>query len=326
MGTFQERLEAVLARYFICCADEHPAEHKSLLDPLTVTLSHVAPALEGCAHAFKRNLKAVVDTTAIPFQLTSASVRGRRFQQLHIAARIGMLRRVKAGETLPEALEREAYEDAQKEMDRELQDKDKQEQLARATVEELHAALANPAVASAAAEILRQGEVLTWGALEVLSRDLFVAILNARPAFAGVVAQDEDCRRLFQMKALPLETLSTYAFDVSGHMGSILADQHPVDSVPSMKAVFRTLFPGNERLRELLSNRSLWLISQRRHLIVHRRAIVDDTYISNTGDAVAPGDELCISAATLEADLVLIRDIGLELILSGTALLREGDA
>lgn len=59
---------------------------------------------------------------------------------------------------------------------------------------------------------------------------------------------------------------------------------------------------------------------------MHRRAIMDETYLSNTGDAGAPGDELCISAATLEADLVLVRDIGVELIRSGTALLHEADA
>ncbi len=320
MGTFQERLKEVLARYLICCTDEHPSHKTSHIHPLSVALSEFAPPLEGCVEALKRNLNAVVHTTTIPFQLISASVHERRFQQLHMAARIQMLTRVNAGEDLPEALQREAYEVAQREMDREL--KEKEEQFARATIEELHAALAKPPVASATAEILRQGEVLIWGALEVLSHDLFVTLLNTRPSLAAVVAQEDNCRRLFQIKALPMETLSTYAFDVSGHMGSILADQHPIDSVPTMRVVFRALFPANDRLHELLSSRSLWLIWQRRHLIVHRRAIVDDTYLSNTGDAATPGEELCISAATLEADLVLVRDIGVELIRSGTALLR----
>jgi hypothetical protein len=324
MGTFQERLEEVLARYLICCIDEHPGHKTDHLHPLTEALSEVAPALEGCVQALKRNLSAVVNTTTIPFQLMSASVQERRFQQLHMAARIRMLRKVTAGEDLPDALQREAYEVAREEMDKEL--KDNADHFARATVEELHSALAKPPFASAAAEILRQGEVLTWGALEVLSHDVFVTVLNARPNFAAVVAQEDNCKRFFQTKALPLETLSTYAFDLSSSMGSVLADQHPVDSVPMMRVVFRALFPDSGRLHELLSNRSLWLIWQRRNLIVHRRGIVDQTYLSNTGDACVLGEEICVSAAILEADLVLVRDIGIELIRSGTTLLRHAHA
>jgi hypothetical protein len=56
---------------------------------------------------------------------------------------------------------------------------------------------------------------------------------------------------------------------------------------------------------------------------VHRRAIVDEVYLSNTGDAAVAGEVLCISASTLEADLALVRDIGIELIRSGTTLLHE---
>lgn len=53
----------------------------------------------------------------------------------------------------------------------------------------------------------------------------------------------------------------------------------------------------------------MWLLSQRRHLIVHRRGIVDAQYLAKTGDSFRRA--LSDTSGGHPTILVEIRDIGL---------------
>jgi hypothetical protein len=67
-------------------------------------------------------------------------------------------------------------------------------------------------------------------------------------------------------------------------------------------------------LKDALEQKEMWVLNQRRHLIVHRRGIVDASYIANTGDALALGAELTISPNELERYLTLVADTGVKMI------------
>ena len=111
-----------------------------------------------------------------------------------------------------------------------------------------------------------------------------------------------------------MDTLSSYDFDVSECLGDILIRYRSVDTIPVIKAVFSVLFPESETLREALEQKDLWILNQRRHLVVHRRGIVDADYISKTGDTPMLGSELFIAPDDLERYLNVTANVGLELI------------
>jgi hypothetical protein len=81
-----------------------------------------------------------------------------------------------------------------------------------------------------------------------------------------------------------------------------------------MKTVIRVLLPKADKLKQLLEQKDLWILNQRRHLIVHRRGTVDRDYIDRTGDALDVGAQLMISPSDLEHYLTLVVEIGVELL------------
>lgn len=175
-----------------------------------------------------------------------------------------------------------------------------------------------------AAEIRRQGLVMTWGALEILAGDLFIDFLNAQPEHLQELLADNRCRTLFAIKSVSIETLMEYEFDLSHTIGNILCAHRSIDTLPAMKSVFCVLFPENAALREMLSRRELFALNQRRHLVVHRRGIVDEDYLSKVNDGSKIGKELAITPQALEASICLVHDVGVELLESVAGALRRG--
>jgi hypothetical protein len=60
-----------------------------------------------------------------------------------------------------------------------------------------------------------------------------------------------------------------------------------------------------------------------RHLIVHRRGLVDARYIERTSDHAMIGDHLKLDAAYIEASLVLVRDTGCSIYSASQNMLLE---
>lgn len=182
------------------------------------------------------------------------------------------------------------------------------------TSEQALAELADPALAEPASEQLRQGTVATWTALEVLASDLFVQLLNLIPDLAVNLMNDERTKGRFQLRNVPLETLNKFGYDVSGKMGALLVEKHAIDSAPVIRDVFDVFAPESEPLRLLLLNDRLWLLNQRRNLIVHRKAVVDEFYRSSTGENVPLNSKLDITLVDIQTDLELVRNIGVEML------------
>ncbi len=147
---------------------------------------------------------------------------------------------------------------------RELRTQAGVEAMADATLDELADHLEDSGFASANEELLRQGLVLTWGAIEVCVRDLCTVIAGANERNLG-----ESLKRLF---------------------------------------------PAARDTKTILLKRGLWLLYQRRHLIVHRRGIVDERYRTESGEALPLGAELRVKPDELESSLKLAVQFGAELI------------
>ncbi len=182
------------------------------------------------------------------------------------------------------------------------------------TVLELQRSIEDESFLSGARELLRQADVLIWSAVEVLSNDLFIALLNTKPKLAAALLRDERTKKRFLVRDVS-PILEEFGYDLSKRMGEVLLGLYRIDDVETIRVVFDVVLP-DDNLRGALQRDELWKLYQRRNLIVHRRSVVDSTFVEKTGDALAIGSELVVKPAQLQTDLTLARDVGIELLRS----------
>lgn len=265
--------------------------------------------------AFLHNISAVASTMGIPATLADAAAGLQLWTRVMLAERL----RAKAADLRGNALSEEQILNRVKEqMDRHSGEAD--HLFGEGMCDFLLAVHQAGTVSSAVSELHGQGVVLMWSAFEVLARDLFVYSLNCKPDLASRILGDETTKRLFQLKGLDFETLAQYSFDVSHAMGEILIQAHDLGSLTAMKACFTALFPDVPTLRACLSDHELWLLAQRRHLIVHRRGIVDNRYLESTGEKLMPGSQISVSPSDIERGLDIVCSAGIELLKSVAAV------
>jgi hypothetical protein len=184
----------------------------------------------------------------------------------------------------------------------------------------LLAATEDEQLALAAADLLLQGTSLTWGAFEILARDVFVAYLNTTPDAVKKLVKNPSVRNKFELPKISVEDLADHGFDLSSSMGTLLSRQQDLSDLPTIKTVYSALLPPPNPFAENLNEDDLWVLSQQRHLIVHQRGIIDEQYKRNTKSKDAVGTRLVIRPSELEKHLKLVRETGtalLEVIHSG---------
>jgi hypothetical protein len=278
--------------------------------------------LVGVCGAFRQNILSVETTLSIPFTLVRSAVFNRRLALLRAAERIRARGKMSAGETEPSAeILKQADADAHERLIAGTAPSgDMHKKHVDQVIAELENLSAVPEMREALHELLRQGIVLMWGAFEVLARDTFLSLLNTNPSLLPGLLSDEGVKKLFQLKSVPIEKLQRYGFDLSSSLGHLLLEQHRLDDLPSIRTVYGALLPSASRLHELLGSSELWLICQRRHLVVHNRGVVDAQYLEKTGDAAAVGQRLELQPEKVEAALSLVRGIGCEVLSAANSL------
>jgi hypothetical protein len=257
-----------------------------LLDSLDSLVKDLPEQIRSPVEAFKRNLSATAKTASLPYQMAATSVLNREYEYILLEERI--------------AGHRKTHERAHKKF---LKDRQLEKNLDRYTNHVKHILednLDNPAIRIAASELIRQCAVQLWSALEVVASDIFVTFLNARPDLTIRLTENEKTKKLIQLKGIPIEALAKYQFNLTSNMGNLLVNYLPVDTVNSMKAIFGAILPNPKAINRVLSDHELWRLFQQRHLIVHRRGIVDSSYLSATGDNVPIGSEIAITPAMLK--------------------------
>ena len=210
--------------------------------------------------------------------------------------------------------EEEAHRLAHEKLKEELATKEGIRQAGEEAWRFLHSGLLSDEVPSAARELLRQGTVLCWGALEVLAREVFVAYVNANPKTARMLIEHPSTKARFDLKAISVEVLEAHGFDVSSRMGNVLMQYQDLADLGAVKDIYRVLFPDARGLHPALGEKGLWILNQRRHLVAHKRGIVDARYLERTGETAAVGTVLDTSPVELKEYLRLVRDAGIEIL------------
>ncbi len=155
---------------------------------------------------------------------------------------------------------------------------------------------------------------MIWGAFEVFVGDITVQILNSDPQLAALLLTNDTTKRHFPHKGIPIESLADHGFDVGKAMGSLLFGERQLDSLSLIKDIFSVLAPTNSELQKLLGSPALWILWQRRHLIVHHRGIIDKAYLAKTPDKMALGTQLELDGDYIDDAFILIRDVSIELL------------
>jgi hypothetical protein len=271
------------------------------------TLKAVPPArFSGLAAAFEQNVSAVIATMGIPVTLASAAAKGSHWQRIHSAERIRALKlEAVLGEnegTLEARRKANAQKIASEKMREFVTSRDGRDKIAADACGFLLEALNSSNLSAAAAELLLQGTVLTWSALEILCRDLFEAILNADPKRALTVMQEPTAKQRLQSK-FTLEELAASGFDLSSSLGSLLSAQQDFSDIRTIKAVMLPAIKSDSAVEAVLGEKNLWVLCQQRHLIVHRRGVVDARYLEATGEARQIGERLAVTPSELESQI-----------------------
>jgi hypothetical protein len=170
-----------------------------------------------------------------------------------------------------------------------------------------------PAFVSASRELLNQGLILTWASFEVLVGDVICSTFNACPETVERVLGDSSARKFFPSPKFSLEQLEEFAFDLSSSMGTLLTATLNMSSIRKVMVISTALFNAPD-LRAVLESRTLYLLSERRHLLVHRRGIVDAKYVRVVGDGRTEGERLQVGKQELEGALNEVAACGLQLL------------
>jgi hypothetical protein len=258
------------------------------------------------ASVFRANLEAALHAASIPYLMAIQAARDQRFHSILTAERI-------RARSEPADADERALEKARRRFDLESETVEGRKHLEDDVIGRLARAMSGPPFAMAAKELLTQTLVMVWGALEVLISDVVKCMLNLNPSLALKLVTSDPAKRHFR-REVAIEDLAGHGFDLNRSMGDVLfADKH-LDNLPGMKDVLSTLLPKADHLHSALAANELWILWQRRHLIVHRRGVVDSQFIANTGASEVVGSRLAVTSKDVDEALGKVEEIAIALL------------
>lgn len=272
-----------------------PENMEEMAAQLTSRFDDLPSSRKLIVQALVESLRGVTRTLSIPFQYTYSQVRSLHWQRISMAERIRSLK--SDDEHTRDDVARKAAEQKFAEF---LDSKEEGQKIAREVLDHLALLAEHKDSLAAARELTRQGVVLTWSAFEVFCRDLFVDLLNDKPELAERLLASPAGRKRFTVEKIDWQTLTSFGFDLSSSLGTFLSRRTDLDDIQTIRDAFGALFPNANSLNQRLADADLWLLFQKRNLIVHRRGIVDKQYLEKTGDKLAIGDSMWISPDEIE--------------------------
>jgi hypothetical protein len=171
-----------------------PLDVKDFVHEVNLVSSRVESIYVSPLEAFIKSLASLVHTASVPFILASSSAHDKHYQRVSIAARI---RAEMSDQELTESSEQferrkeiTAFQKASAEMQTFESSDEGIDHLAGAIADMLLSGLKNESLESAAQELLLQGTVGTWSALEVLIKDELEILLNHNTSLVAHLLSD----------------------------------------------------------------------------------------------------------------------------------------
>jgi hypothetical protein len=295
--TLPEDVAVITRQAFVPIPDFENSLAEALKDP--------PPIIEPAVTVFCRSLVGNMSVASIPYTMVNQHVMGSHSQRIRTAERV---RALKNTEMTEEERERVAQEKHDIRFDAFINSSEGQSAIVGDIVNELKQLLEASELSAPFQELLLETIVMIWGTFESFISDSIRSVLNEHPTFAGVLLQSPEVRKLSSIKHVPIEELASRGFDMSRLMGDYVVDELRFDSLPVMRAALSALFPSAIALHAAFRNPEFWLLWQRRNLIAHKRGIVDESYLSKTGDTVEIGTRLQATGEYIEQIAGLLKD------------------
>ena len=293
-----------------------------LLRPVSTVASGLSSAYREIADAFSTNIRSVMFTAGLPYIFALESSHRRRYQLLQCAAELEAVLESSDDTAITERQTKEndpASADAAKRLLELSESKTGRASLNHEACSVLLTVAGSENVREAASQLVLQATTLTWGAFEVAVRDAVRAYLNLRPDAYGRLVSDVEVKKRFDLTKIPMQRVADLGFDLSSKLGELLAEQNDLADLGTIKVTLLALFPGGARLRAALDNRALWLLFQQRHLIVHRRGVVDRRYREATGDSRSIGTSLVLTPVDLTRHIEVVVEAASSLLKTAAA-------
>jgi hypothetical protein len=298
------------------------------LDSLVPEISSTRDALalsevRDLAAAFFENISAVLQTVGIPVTLASSAAHGSHWQRIHSAERIRSLK-LSAFETEDDLALRGrrdtlAHEVASRRMSEFVESNEGRDSIAADACRFLISSLESSELKAAATELLLQGEVLAWCSLEGLARDLLEFILNREPKRIAALMADSTARQRIPAR-ITLEEMANFNFNLTSCLGTLVVAQQDLSDIKSIRTLIPALLGGDGSVAVSLGERSLWNLCQRRHLIVHRRGVVDAKYLEAVGGSDALGRKIVVNPDELERDIRAVASAGITMLIRAAVI------
>ncbi len=303
-----EKICRELLEYFLV-----PFETEEATKEISELLPRLPAGFLTIAETFLDRIDATLQTTGAPYLLANQAAHDKHFQRLSMAARIRSLKidaiEGEADEELEARRTKEARQKANENMSEFCASEEGVDAICFETAQFLLHLHKKKEVASVARELLLQGTFSTWSAFEMLIGDGLVFLLNNDPKLVTKLLSDPNAKKKFEMPKLNADYLAEKGFNLSNQMGSLLFEERDLSNLSAIRTACEAIFEDVE-LRAMLNAESLWLLNQKRHLIAHRRGIVDDEYLRNTGAELTVDSHLYISPSEFEKNLVEVLSIG----------------
>lgn len=170
--------------------------------------------------------------------------------------------------------------------------------------------------------LMFQACILIWSALENYCKDVFILMLNQRPQLYKKLLADSFLKDKFSISQGSWEKLlEEHGYDLNGKLGHIVASNKDFSSPKLLQKVFFFILDDHPEASDALDyfkSESLWLLGQRRHLLVHRCGIVDDEYMDKTNDKLQKiGEQLSLKGQDISVSFGIAAQCAI--VLYGTA-------
>lgn len=270
---------------------------------------HMAEPFGSALLTFKRNLASAFQVASIPYQLVHVAILNQHLQQIRTAESIRKLHIVAENDEQLQELQKEISSNVRARFDNELRDKKILDKYAEDTLKTLESHLDDGSFKASADELRLQVLVMSWGAFEAFFSDLIRGLLNSKPNLMRELMSVKEYRDLVLGRSF-IDTLATHNFNLSGRMGDIFCNAVKMDGLEAIKTVADKVFVSSEASKALKKT-EIWMIAQQRHLIVHRRAVIDASYLERTTNQASIGERLTLPADYIEEAMATLRDVGL---------------
>ena len=136
--------------------------------------------------------------------------------------------------------------------------------------------------------LMHQACLLIWSAVETLSKEVFIACLNQKPALYTTICKLPQLKDRFsvQQAAWP-NLLQSHDFDLNGKLGTIVGADRDFSSPQLLKDLYPAIFSGTRAPGfpdGVFESDALMRLGYRRHLVAHRCGVVDQEYLNKTRD------------------------------------------